>query len=331
MMKSKRWIVMKSNYVGWLNAPLALVFLASPLTGQLNRPGGDDMKTLLGRALQLPVTPWENPDLIPLRELMRKDPDGAVRTVEETIGGLDLRNAEAQIVAQRAVQLLGCVRGASVLKELDALYSGWKRAGLNSLRNVSIQALDSCPVSPPITLIREQGGETTALLTSWLMTENDSDVVRTGLRILSTHSSSMSADLVRRMRSILPDDEVAVAMRKAMINALKEDRSLYLETRAWIEEIIAGMEQRESQSAREYESETDLIHFLFRKLHEHPAAGKGHAEDFGRLAERIETRSLGIGRSLGAADTEERRGSLRMQRNQAALIRDYLLALASPK
>jgi hypothetical protein len=285
------------------------------------------MRTLLGQALQRPVTPWENPNLIALAELMQRNPDGVVKTLEETISALDLSDHEAQVTAQRAVQLLGCIQGPSVLKEFAALNARWKAIAPAPLREVVITALDSCPVRPLTTLIRERTADTIAMLTTWMMTENDPDVLRLGLTILSTHSSVLNSDLVRRVATILPEDDIAVAVRKARINALTDDQALYLEAKTWIEEIIARIQRGESQSARESESDTDVIHFVFRKLHDHPAAVKGHAADFGRLMESVEQRSLDITRELDTAATDERKGRLRIQGNQATLIRDYLVTL----
>src|SRR5262245_65921250 len=97
-MKKQEVIEMNANCVIRLSVLLALLLLASPAMAQLDQSAGEDMKTLLGRALKLTVSPWENPSLIPLRELMRKDPDGVVRAVEEVIGGGELEDADAEIV-----------------------------------------------------------------------------------------------------------------------------------------------------------------------------------------------------------------------------------------
>ena len=67
----------------------AMPVLLSPLTpnvavGQTYQDAGESLKVLVNQALQRPVSPWHNPDLVRLNTVIKQDPQSRLLNLHQT-------------------------------------------------------------------------------------------------------------------------------------------------------------------------------------------------------------------------------------------------------
>ena len=257
---------------------LILIFDMNSGNSAAGQDGSQKMESMLTKALSEPITIIER---FELGGLLPEYPDKALKILDKEMEGLQIKKDSLSdyFMARYFLRLIGAVANESALNRLDAAYKRWKGKEFYPIRQEIIISLYTN--SRGLKTIKDTVPDKTAQkLKNWLKDEDEPEVLGVGLRILSSITSDLSAELLENVKGKISDFEIDIAVRKVKINGLNTYPEVYQNTTAWIDELIKDIEGEAVFSWKNQESRESLIYFSFKKLRNDPRELKKHLKEF---------------------------------------------------
>ena len=258
-------------------------------------------------------------------------PQSIMQVLDDALINIDIRSQNGLTIAERVVQLMGCVANGSALNGLDALYTQSMEDEIAHLRKIIAQSLDACPLHPLQTLTRQEPEKALAVLERWMLEEANSEVLSLELTIFSNYSSNLTKNLLEKLRRELPGYAIDIGTKKIEINGLDNAPAIVHEAMAWLAELTNVIERRDTLSMELYESNKDIIHFIFKKIQQYPTARMNYESQMRQMAEKTESLAQDIQKDIETNELTEKSLDLTRQKELLQLIHDYLVKLGYGK